>query len=1679
MATHAGEAAAREESSQSADGAPLDELDWAEAAATAAEEAGGRDGPTAQAHLFIAARISDDRLADSYGACEYLEAAVACAAGAPLLPIVRAMRDLALQAGSILAATEWVEREIAVTAAVERRADLLVEKAVLIADHLLVAGPARVAIAEALRLVPGHRGAMAAGQGLAERQGDAAWLRAILEQQLASAAAPAERARVLVRLAFLAETEPGGASDALGLFGRALDEEARGEAAAISRIGLRRVGARLGRDVELLRGLIAEGEALIAGPTRAAWLATAASVNRYRLGAVERATTTVEMALADEPQDLALLAAAAEDHLAAGRWRRAVELLDRQADLVGDPDYMAVLLAQAAHVAEQQLADDDGAGRRLRRVLAVRPSDPVALSAMERIASRTGDVPLQIELLSGAVGRADDPAERAALAIRVAELNELGMSDLDTATAFARRALDAIPGYGPALQKLDGLYARLGRWGDMLRVIDVESANERVETGATIGGADELEARRLERLGGVYETGLNDPGKALEVYRQWVALGVRRSSALLALLRAAENAGDSLVAGEAAMKLGIDISEFPESERIAWRYRAATLYEERAAADSESIAAFESVLELAPRFRPAFAGLARAYRRLRNWPALADVLSRRASCEPSGARAATIEVEAARVHAERLLAPDAALAALDRALTFDPGHLGALDARWRLLYRTGQAEEAAAAMGLLADRLGDPAARAALLRRQAEILEWRLRRPREALLFVERALGVGRFPGTVAIELAQERLLDLVGRHGDAAALQLARLGPTVSRDADAATGAIGRRLDLALRLSDQPEGLRLCGQIVDALAGDLFARELQVFLAHRSGDDAAAAAALERVGEESRESAVRVAAWRAAIGARARMGVELSGAFDLYLRIADVDPRADGLPTLERLTTARGDWPRTLAARQALVGAAADDLARALRLWELAVAQAELGDRGGAIGHLERARQLAPDLTPVLWMLARLRESGGASRAAAEAYVEFGKRTRSSGRAAVALRSAARIFAESVRDDLAAARALEDLLALDPDADADFQLLDVILRQRGELERLTEVARRRAAQGGPDVRRGRLLQLAALLRERRPGDAIEPLSAAVALDPHFTPALSALAELFAELGRAAEAVTTFRRVIAVAPDARTIARAWGRIAEIAVGALGDMTLAVGAYQNALVAVPDDVASLGGLTQALLRQRSYRGAAQALRQLAALDPDHKARVGHLITLAEVLAGPARDPEEAAVALERALEIDPSRAITIERLESVLTDLDDPARLARAVARHLDAVPSSLAHRMRLARLLRGPLASPDRAADEFRTIVAQAPADLAPRAELAAVLEEAGRVPESIVEHLGVLAAEPLRQESLRALRRLYEKTGNRGRSDVVAAILVALGIAHPDDRRAVGEARNRWVDEPRGVLTASDFENVLRHPAERHPASALLSSLVEVIPKLHPVNLDDRGLKRADKLGPRSDDPLRPLVQRLSALFGIDESFDVYLARTGVQQVEVEATFPASLMVPGLLLTSVPRREAILQLARQMGRLRAGSYLAIRLSARELGIVLAASLRSRYPDYGRGLASEEVLADMAQKTARFLPRRHRRAFERAVIGVAEAGSLDINRWRLGMVHTAHRASLVATGDVWGCLDSVIRADRRLVAAAAASPVALIEAARGVPELVEVVTFVLGDDYGALRAQIA
>jgi hypothetical protein len=247
---------------------------------------------------------------------------------------------------------------------------------------------------------------------------------------------------------------------------------------------------------------------------------------------------------------------------------------------------------------------------------------------------------------------------------------------------------------------------------------------------------------------------------------------------------------------------------------------------------------------------------------------------------------------------------------------------------------------------------------------------------------------------------------------------------------------------------------------------------------------------------------------------------------------------------------------------------------------------------------------------------------------------------------------------------------------------------------------------------------------------------------------------------------------------------------------------------------------------------------------------------------------------------------------------------------------------------------------------------------------------------------------------------------------------------------------------------------------------------------MVEALPRLYSMSLDDWGVTKADRLGPRSEDPVRPLVGRVAALLGLAEGFEIYLVRTGTTNVEVEASQPPAVLVPPTLV-GLPRQEAFLQLGRQLGRIRAATHAALRVPHKDLGLLIAAGVRTIFPDYGRGALPEDRLNDVSQKIARALPRRHRRAFEQAALSFRDGGVFDSDRWRSSLLHTGHRASIVVSGDVLGAFEHIMRTDRRLVGAPPPqSTEEMVRLAATSPEIVELINFALGDALATLNRRL-
>ena len=559
------------------------------------------------------------------------------------------------------------------------------------------------------------------------------------------------------------------------------------------------------------------------------------------------------------------------------------------------------------------------------------------------------------------------------------------------------------------------------------------------------------------------------------------------------------------------------------------------------------------------------------------------------------------------------------------------------------------------------------------------------------------------------------------------------------------------------------------------------------------------------------------------------------------------------------------------------------------------------------------------------------------------------------------------------------AGRCLEEVLAIEPEAETDFEVLQVILRARNEDDRLAQVMRRRAAAGTLPKRRDRLLALAELTYASDPVEAATVLAEAVELDPTSVPVLLRLAEVEAELGRSAEAIATYRSAIAASADSRTVSAAWVRIGDIAERALADGDQAVEAYRNALLAAPDELSALAGLVRGLTRRRDFAEAAIVLRRLATVESEPEARVGHLVTLGELLAGPAEDPEGAADAFEQALALDPQHDLAIDRLDAILVR----ARRAVAAGGGAGALSGGRARRPLAPAAPRGAVERPARIERARRRRIARRGRHRRGRRRGPAPSSRACWSPPT-----GCPRRSPSTWCSCASSRCGSSRCGRcAGFSSASGS-----GAGRPGWRRRW----RRWARRTpatRAPCARRARAGRPRRP-ERSPAPTSSQSSATPTPATRRRCCSRRcsrccrasmawrsrtgaspsriGWRRAPRIRSAPWSAASPRCSGRRHLRRLPRPRHRHPGR-------VEAGPPPALLVPPTF-AALPRQEAYLQLGRQLGHLRAGTYAVGRIPRKDLGLLVAAGVRTVFPDYGRGVLPEEQLNDVAQKIAHAAP---------------------------------------------------------------------------------------------------
>ena len=1126
-------------------------------------------------------------------------------------------------------------------------------------------------------------------EDLYRAQGDARRLVALLETRLATAD-DAERAPLLAEVAALYE-RLGEKRQAFVARARSLREVPPGGDDSGVRADLERLAASAGAFEELA---VAYEEALARGLSargRAEVRRRLAGVYADRLGRPELAARALEALLAeDDEADAEALGALVRLYRGMGAHRDLAGALRRQAGMASTAEAKKQLLLEVATVMEEQLSDREGAMDAFRQILSVDPDDPNALRLLGRLLGAAERWDELVIVLGREVAVAErNPnlvAEAAELRFRLGRIRQQRLADVAGALLCYRGVLERVPRHPAALSALqemaksggsgasdaaamlEPIYERGGEHGKLVETLEARAAAQ-VDPSAR--------AALLRRVAEVQAVALRTPELAFLTAARALREDPDQAESIAMAASVAEAAGLE----EELASLLAEVADRPRAPqaRLELRRRVAHLTA-RSGEARRAAEAWTRVLELAPDDGEALGGLADAHRAAGNADALAQVLRRRAAIEESTSVRAALLAELARVEEERQKDLPGAIATLRRLLELEPANREALAGLDRLCVQTEKWVELAdvlAREAAAAQREGDAAGAAVFRQRLAELKETRLLDREGALGLYEEILSAQ--PDDPQALSRLEALL-----HKDPANSRAAG----VLERAYSATGAWGKYAAvLELRAGERPDPLErkaLFLELAEVHEQRLANPELAfVALCRAFRDDPSDPALrswLERLAAANEHAEELVALYedefeRLPPAAASEVALTLGALHEEKLgspetaiqwleRARHLDP--DGAPrslaSLDRLyraTSRHTELADVLEAEGRLAGP--DDRAAFLfRLGQLCDEQ--LHDAHRAARAYEALVAEDPRQAPALRALERIYEEEGRLADLAE---NLAAQRELAGDAAARLRLTARLAAttQSLGKDEEAIALWRETLGLDARHELALAALETLYEKLERWPELAELLRARLALTADRREAARLHDKLGELLGTRLGDAAQAVRAYQAVldaDPRNRKALEALRDLFSAQGDLDGLASTYRRLIPLQEDAAGVKAVRMQLADVLLRA-GKKAEAAEQGRRALDLEPHgeaDLARLAGIFEGAGAPQDRVKAIEARAALLAAEGRKAEAVEAWVAAADAWERPLGKPQAAAAALEKVLELDPTRRDAWARLRGL-------------------------------------------------------------------------------------------------------------------------------------------------------------------------------------------------------------------------------------------------------------------------------------------------------------------------------------------------------------------------------------------------------------------------------------
>lgn len=199
-----------------------------------------------------------------------------------------------------------------------------------------------------------------------------------------------------------------------------------------------------------------------------------AAIHDRQLHAPDRAIESYRRVLSIDEANPEALDALERILAAEERHRDLVEVLERKAEYASDGDARKALLFRVSALWDKRLDSPEQAIATYRRVFHDDPSDRTTIEALIGLYERTEQWELLIEMLREKLETVEEEAQRKPILFRIADTYEVRLDEPDETIHSYRAVLDIDPRDRQALDALERLLSREGRWAELIDLLEGE-----------------------------------------------------------------------------------------------------------------------------------------------------------------------------------------------------------------------------------------------------------------------------------------------------------------------------------------------------------------------------------------------------------------------------------------------------------------------------------------------------------------------------------------------------------------------------------------------------------------------------------------------------------------------------------------------------------------------------------------------------------------------------------------------------------------------------------------------------------------------------------------------------------------------------------------------------------------------------------------------------------------------------------------------------------------------------------------------------------------------------------------------------------------------------------------------------------------------------------------------------